>query len=130
MFRNFLHLLVSNHKHKLNRLSMWVIKGAMVVDAAFFCFFVLCVLKNEVDWMKLGTNIWTARQLAILQVKFAVIVCYLSTHFSVIVLDLLIICCNAVVYVVWFRRQSRNILTQIIRMRMRNTNTSSRRIYL
>ena len=82
---------------------MWVIKGAMVVDAAFFCFFVLCVLKNEVDWMKLGTNIWTARQLAILQVKFAVIVCYLSTHFSVILLVLLILCCNAVVYVVWFR---------------------------
>jgi len=87
----------------VNRISMWVIKGAMVVDAAFFCFFVLCVLKNEVDWMKLGTNIWTARQLAILQLKFAVIVCYLSTHFSVIVLVLLILCCNAVVYVVWFR---------------------------
>jgi len=87
----------------VNRLSMFVIKGAMILDTAFFIFFVVCVLKNQVDWLKIGTNIWTARQLAILQVKFAVIVCYLSTHFSVIVLVLLILCCNALVYVVWFR---------------------------
>ena len=87
----------------VNRLSMWVIKGAMILDAAFVIFFMVCVLKNQVDWLKTGTNIWTARQLAILQVKFAVIVCYLSTHFSVIVLVLLILCCNALVYVVWFR---------------------------
>jgi len=87
----------------VNRLSMFVIKGAMVLDTAFFIFFVVSVLKNQVDWLKIGTNIWTARQLAILQVKFAVIVCYLSTHFSVIVLVLLILCCNALVYVVWFR---------------------------
>lgn len=87
----------------VNRLSMWVIKGAMIIDAAFVLFFMACVLKNQVDWLKTGTNIWTARQLAILQVKFAVIVCYLSTHFSVIVLVLLILCCNALVYFVWFR---------------------------
>ena len=82
---------------------MWVIKGALILDAIFVIFFVFCVLKNEVDWLKNGTNIWTARQLAVLQIKFAVIVCYLSTHFSVILLVLLILCCNAVVYVVWYR---------------------------
>jgi len=87
----------------VNRLSMWVIKGALILDAVFVIFFVFCVLKNEVDWLKTGTNIWTARQLAVLQIKFAVIVCYLSTHFSVILLVLLILCCNAVVYVVWYR---------------------------
>jgi len=87
----------------VNRLSMWIIKSAMVIDAAFFCFFAFCVLKSKVDWLKTGTNIWTARQLAILQVKFAVIVCYLSTHISVIVLVLLIFIANAVIYVVWFR---------------------------
>eukprot|EP00092_Neocalanus_flemingeri_P041031 GFUD01044675.1.p1 GENE.GFUD01044675.1~~GFUD01044675.1.p1 ORF type:complete len:263 (-),score=82.51 GFUD01044675.1:112-900(-) len=87
----------------VNRLSMWVIEGALVLDTAFFLFFAFCVLKNAVDWLKTGTNIWTARQLAVLQLKFAVLVCYLSTHISVIVLVLLIFMTNAVVYVVWFR---------------------------
>jgi len=87
----------------VNRISMWIIKAAMVLDAVFFCFFAFCVLKNQVDWLKTGTNIWTARQLAVLQLKFAVVVCYLSTHISVIVLVLLIFIANAVVYVVWFR---------------------------
>ena len=87
----------------VTRISMWVIKSAMIIDAAFLCFFIYCIVRSEIEWLKTATHIWTARQLAVLQVKFAVIVCYLSTHISVIVLALLIFLCNAVVYVAWFR---------------------------
>merc|ERR1739848_517842 len=31
----------------VTRISMWVIKSAMVIDAAFLCFFIYCIVRSE-----------------------------------------------------------------------------------
>merc|ERR1719228_2544103 len=64
----------------INRISMHVTKTAMVVDAGFCIFFIVAVVKLETDWLKLGTNFYTTRQLIFIQLKFAVLVCFLSAH--------------------------------------------------
>ena len=53
----------------VTRISMWVVQLTLIVDAVFLMFFMFCVLRREIEWMKMGTNIWTARQLIILQVN-------------------------------------------------------------
>merc|ERR1719471_1357818 len=52
------------------------------------------------------TQVWTARQLIILQLKFTMIVCYLSTHINVVILTASIFACNAFVFVIWSRLMS------------------------
>ena len=52
----------------VTRISMWVVQLTLVIDAVFLMFFMFCVFRKEIEWMKMGTNIWTARQLIILQV--------------------------------------------------------------
>ena len=47
---------------------MWVVQLTLGIDAVFLVFFMFCVFRREIEWMKMGTNIWTARQLIILQV--------------------------------------------------------------
>merc|ERR1719507_1071215 len=73
----------------INRISMHVTKTAMVVDAGFVIFFIVAIVKRETDWLRLGTNVYATRQLIFIQVKFAVMVCFLSSHISVIILVLL-----------------------------------------
>lgn len=90
----------------VTRISMWVVQLTLIVDAVFLMFFMFCVFRREVEWMKMGTNIWTARQLIILQLKFTIIVCYLSTHFNVVLLTAIIFFCNVFIYVIWSRLMS------------------------
>ena len=54
----------------VTRISMWVVKGTLIIDAVFLLFFVFCVLRREIEWMRMGTHIWTARQFIILQVSY------------------------------------------------------------
>jgi len=117
----------------INRISMHVTKTAMVVDAGFVIFFIVAIVKREnfvdnsresiwlltrrrgsnadeeTDWLKLGTHVYATRQLIFIQVKFAVMVCFLSSHISVIVLVLLVFFCHVFVFMVWARmvRKSR-----------------------
>jgi len=87
----------------VNRIARILTKTCMVVDAGFCIFFLAAVIKREVDWLSAGTSIWTVRQLVFLQLKFAVIVCYLQRHINVVVLVLIIFICNALVYIIWSR---------------------------
>ena len=41
-----------------------------------------------------------------LQLKFTIIVCYLSTHFNVVLLTAIIFFCNVFIYVIWSRLMS------------------------
>jgi len=93
----------------INRISMHVTKTAMVVDAGFVIFFIVAIVKRETDWLRLGTNVYATRQLIFIQVKFAVMVCFLSSHISVIILVLLVFFCHVFVFMVWARmvRKSR-----------------------
>merc|ERR1711994_661375 len=93
----------------INRISMHVTKTAMVVDAGFVIFFIVAIVKRETDWLRLGTHVYATRQLIFIQVKFAVMVCFLSSHISVIVLVLLVFFCHVFVFMVWARmvRKSR-----------------------
>merc|ERR1719273_1345686 len=90
----------------INRISMHVTKTAMVVDAGFV---IVAIVKRETDWLRLGTNVYATRQLIFIQVKFAVMVCFLSSHISVIILVLLVFFCHVFVFMVWARmvRKSR-----------------------
>jgi len=90
----------------VTRISMWVVKGTLIIDAVFLLFFVFCVLRREIEWMRMGTHIWTARQFIILQLKFTMIVCYLSTHINVVILTATIFMCNVFIYVMWSRLMS------------------------
>jgi len=87
----------------VNRIALYLTKTCMVVDSGFVIFFFVAVIKKEVDWLTDGTSVWTVRQLVFLQLKFAVIVCYLSSHINVVVLVILIFICNVIVYVFWSR---------------------------
>ena len=40
------------------------------------------------------------------QLKFTIIVCYLSTHFNVVLLTAIIFFCNVFIYVIWSRLMS------------------------
>ena len=53
----------------VNRISMWVVKSTLVIDSIFLLFFIYSVVRSEIDWLKAGTHVWTARQLIILQVR-------------------------------------------------------------
>ena len=53
----------------VTRISKWVVQLTLVIDTVFLVFFIFCVFRREIEWMKMGTNIWTARQLIILQVN-------------------------------------------------------------
>jgi len=90
----------------VNRISMWVVKSALVIDAVFLMFFIYSVIRNEMAWLRGGTHVWTARQLIILQLKFTMIVCYLSTHINVVILTASIFACNAFIFVIWSRLMS------------------------
>ena len=90
----------------VNRISMWVVKSTLVIDAIFLMFFIYSVIRNEIEWLRGGTQVWTARQLIILQLKFTMIVCYLSTHINVVILTASIFACNAFVFVIWSRLMS------------------------
>lgn len=100
---------------------MWVVKSTLVIDAIFLMFFIYSVIRSEIEWLRGGTQVWTARQLIILQVrllrlysntntlfqlKFTMIVCYLSTHINVVILTASIFACNAFVFVIWSRLMS------------------------
>ena len=52
----------------VTRISMWVVQATLVVDVVFLLFFIFCVIRNEIDWLKMVTNVWTARQFIVLQV--------------------------------------------------------------
>jgi len=90
----------------VTRISMWIIQAMLVVDSVFFLFFLFCIVRREIDWLKMGTHVWTARQFIILQAKFTIIVCYLSTHINVVILTTVIFFCNVFVYVIWKRLMS------------------------
>ena len=111
----------------VTRISMWVVQATLVVDVVFLLFFIFCVIRNEIDWLKMVTNVWTARQFIVLQVttdniisyfelsryhkhifqlKFTIIVCYLSTHINVVIITGAIFLCNVFLYVVWSRLMS------------------------
>jgi len=90
----------------VNRISMWVVKSALVIDAVFLLFFIYSVIRKEIEWLRAGTHVWTARQLIILQLKFTMIVCYLSTHINVVILTASIFACNAFIFVIWSRLMS------------------------
>jgi len=104
---------VDEHKGTLtqyiNRISMHVTKVAMVVDAGFVIFFLVALLKRESDWLKTGTNVYSTRQLIFIQIKFAVMVCFLSSHISVVVLACLVFGCHYIVFAIWAKmvRKSR-----------------------
>jgi len=87
----------------VNRISMWVVKSTLIIDSAFLLFFIYSVVRNEIDWLRGGTHVWTARQLIILQLKFTMIVCYLTTHINVVILTASIFACNAFIFVIWSR---------------------------
>jgi len=90
----------------VTRISMWVVQATLVVDVVFLLFFVFCVIRNEIEWLKMVTNIWTARQFIVLQLKFTIIVCYLSTHINVVIITGAIFLCNVFLYVVWSKLMS------------------------
>jgi len=87
----------------INRISMHVTKTAMVVDAGFCIFFIVAVVKLETDWLKLGTNFYTTRQLIFIQLKFAVLVCFLSAHIDVTLLVICVFISHIVVFSIWAR---------------------------
>lgn len=87
----------------INRISMHVTKVAMVVDAGFVIFFVVALVKLETDWLRQGTNVYATRQLVFIQIKFAVMVCFLSSHINVIVLVILVFFCHVIVFSIWAR---------------------------
>merc|ERR1711973_60222 len=82
------------------------VQATLVVDSVFLMFFVFCVIRREIEMMRAGTHVWTARQFIILQLKFTMIVCYLSTHINVVILTASIFACNAFVFVIWSRLMS------------------------
>jgi len=86
-----------------NRISMHVTKIAMVVDAGFCIFFIVALGKKETDWLGLGTNIYATRQLVFIQLKFAVLVCFLSSHINVIVLVVCVFVSHFIVFSIWAR---------------------------
>jgi len=90
----------------VTRISMWIVQATLVVDSVFLMFFVFCVIRREIEMMRAGTHVWTARQFIILQLKFTMIVCYLSTHINVVILTTVIFICNVFIYVIWSRLMS------------------------
>lgn len=87
----------------INRISMHVTKAAMVVDAGCCIFFIVAVFKLETDWLKLGTHFYATRQLIFIQLKFAVLVCFLSTHINVTLLVVGVFFSHAFVFSIWAR---------------------------
>lgn len=90
----------------VTRISMWIVQATLVVDSVFLMFFIFCVLRREIEMMRAGTHVWTARQFIILQLKFTMIVCYLSTHINVVILTTIIFICNVFIYIIWSRLMS------------------------
>lgn len=86
-----------------NRISMHVTKLAMVIDAGFVIFFIVALGKKETDWLGLGTNIYATRQLVFIQIKFAVLVCFLSNHINVIVMVICVMVSHFIVFSIWAR---------------------------
>lgn len=87
----------------VNSLSLILSEVAMVVDAIFSVFFFVCALRRVDRILEVGTRVWIGRQLVFTQLKFAVLVCFLSTHINVVVQALVVFVCNAIIYYFWFR---------------------------
>jgi len=87
----------------INKMSYILCQIVMVVDALFCAFFIYQTIRRNEEQLSLGTTVWGARQLIIVQLKYSLLVCFLSTHINVIVQVLFILGLNTTVYVFWFR---------------------------
>jgi len=87
----------------INKLSYILCQIVMVVDAIFCFFFIYQTVRRNEDHLSLATSVWGVRQLIVVQLKYSIVVCFLSTHINIILQVLLLFCLNTMVYVAWSR---------------------------